>query len=87
MADRLLRTLERIDDGEIGFGELTRRVGAEADRLGLPRPSYESVRVLARDLRARRSRPTLAQTALRVSVRDLPPEAFLDHLAGLEPPK
>jgi hypothetical protein len=41
----------------VPFAELTRRVGGEADRLGLPRPSYEQVRVLAHEaieLRERR---------------------------------
>lgn len=60
---RLLLALERLDDGKLPFMELTRRVGDEADRLGLPRPSYERIRTLAHELRAirRRRGPSMAQ--------------------------
>jgi hypothetical protein len=60
---RLLRAIERLDDGRLPFMELTRRVGEEAEQLGLPRPSYERIRTLAHELRAirRRRGPSMAQ--------------------------
>ncbi len=42
----LLRALTRLDDSSIPIAEVSRRVGAEADALGLTRPSYERVREL-----------------------------------------
>jgi hypothetical protein len=35
----LLDAIVRIDDGKPPLAEIARRVGAEADRLGLTRPS------------------------------------------------
>ena len=60
---RLLLAIERLDDGRLPYMELTRRVGEEADRLGLPRPSYERIRTLAHELRSirRRRGPSLAR--------------------------
>ena len=40
----------------VPFAEITRRVGEEADRLGLPRPSYQQVRVLAHEAIGHRER-------------------------------
>jgi hypothetical protein len=78
---RLLDALERLDDGKLGFGELTRRVGAEAVRLGLPRPSYEQVRSIAvRRRTVGAARPRTAEVLLEVATRARPPEALLDHL-------
>jgi hypothetical protein len=88
ISHRLLETLERLDDGRIGFGELTRRLGEEAERLGIPRPSYQQVRVLAQELRAvRGGRPTTGEVLLDVATRARPPEAIVDHVAGTLPPK
>ncbi len=39
LPDRLLDAIVRIDDGKPPLAEIARRVGAEADRLGLTRPS------------------------------------------------
>jgi hypothetical protein len=88
ISHRLLDTLERLDDGRIGFGELTRRLGKEAERLGIPRPSYQQVRVLAQELRAvRGGRPTTGEVLLDVATRARPPQAIVDHVAGTLPPK
>ena len=87
ISHRLLLALERLDDGKVGIAELARRLGGEADRLGLPRPSYEQVRVLAHRNRALRARPATAEVLLDVATRARPPEAVLDHLAGTLPPK
>jgi len=65
-------------------------VGSEAERLGLPRPSYERVRVLVHALRtARRKaqrRPSTASVLLDVAMRVRPAEALLDHIAGIPVP-
>jgi hypothetical protein len=87
LSPRLLAALERIDDGKLPIAELRRRVGTEAERLGLARPSYERVRILAHEHRARRARPTTTDALLDVAMRVRPPEAILDHLAGTDQAK
>jgi hypothetical protein len=82
LSPRLLAALDRFDDGSMPIAELSRRVGAEAQRLGLPRPSYERVRVLAHELRARRDEPTTADVLWDVTTRVRPPDAILKHMAG-----
>jgi hypothetical protein len=82
LAHQLLLALERFDDGEISIAELRRLVGAEAERLGLPRPSYERVRVLTHELRARRAEPTTAEVLWDVAWRVRSPEAINKHIAG-----
>jgi hypothetical protein len=65
---QLLAAIERLDDGAAPLAEIARRVGAEADRLGLTRPSYERVRQLlheSRTLRAERG-----PSALRIFLED-----------------
>jgi hypothetical protein len=42
----LLRAIVHLDDLRIPIAEVNRRVGTEAERLGLTRPSYERVREL-----------------------------------------
>jgi hypothetical protein len=87
LSPRLLAALERFDDGTMPIAELRRRVGAEAQRLGLPRPSYERLRVLAHELRARRAEPTTADVLWDVTTRVRPPDAILKHSAGTLPAK
>lgn len=53
----LLRALDRLDDGRLPIAELVRRVGAEAERHGITRPSYERIRQLVHESRAQRRRP------------------------------
>jgi len=87
LSPRLLAALERIDDGRLPIAELRRRVGTEAELLGLARPSYERVRILAHENRARRARATTTDVLLDVAMRVRPPEAILDHLAGTDQAK
>lgn len=51
IAPELIAALERVDDESIPIAEVARRLGAEADRLGLPRPSYDRVRELVHERR------------------------------------
>jgi hypothetical protein len=53
---RLLDAIDRIDDRREPLAEIARRVAAEADRLGLTRPSYERLRQLIHESRAIRAR-------------------------------
>ena len=87
LSPRLVAALERLDDGKISYAELRRLVGAEAERLGLPRPSYERVRTLAHELRAARAETTTADVLWDVAWRVRPPDAVAKHIAGTLPPK
>jgi hypothetical protein len=49
--------------------------------LELTRPSYEQVRVVVHELRARRLDPGIGETLLDIALRILPPDAILDALA------
>jgi len=82
-----LEALVRLDDRLVPIAEINRRVGREAERLGLQRPSYQRVRVLVHhSRRLRRSRPTTATVLVDVTLRVRPPEAIIDHLSGVGVP-
>jgi len=86
---RLLEVLVELDDPDLPLAEINRRVGAEAERLGLQRPSYERVRVIlheSRRLKIRRRQQTTLSVLVDVMFRVRPPEAVLDHLAGVPLP-
>ena len=87
---RLLGALARLDDPQLPIAEINRRLGAEAAKQGLTRPSYQRVRVLVhqlRRLRQRKSRqPTTASVLLEVAFRARPVTALLDHLIGIGVP-
>jgi hypothetical protein len=87
LSPRLLAAIDLYDDGSMAIAELRRLVGAEAQRLGLPRPSYERVRMLAHELRARRAEPTTTDVLWDVTTRVRPPDAILKHSAGTLPAK
>ena len=76
LSPRLVEQIDRLDDGRMPLAELWRRVGAAADDLGLPRPSYERVRGLAQAARRRAAREhRLADILVDVAFRSRPPEA------------
>ena len=80
--DRLYRKLVKLDDRAVPIAETYRRLAAEAERLGLTRPSYERIRVLVHESRRRNRGPSTASVLLDVNFRLRPPEAILDHLSG-----
>jgi hypothetical protein len=80
---RLIDAIVRLDDRRVPIAEVNRRVGQEAERLGVRRPSYQRVRVLVHQLRRVRKRPRTAAVLLEVAVRARPPDAFLDHISGV----
>jgi hypothetical protein len=57
---RLIEAMVRFDDPSRPIAETYRRVGAEAERLGLTRPSYQRIRELVHE--ARNVRPRLTVT-------------------------
>jgi hypothetical protein len=69
------------------MAETNRRIGALAGDLGLPRPSYEQVRLLVKEHRRGRLRPTAGRILLEIAFRARPPEALLDYVAGTPLPK
>jgi hypothetical protein len=83
----LLETLVRADRRSVSIAETWRRVGAEAERRGLARPSYERVRVLVHESRRFPRGPSTASVLLDVAFRLRPPEAVLDHISGVGVPE
>jgi hypothetical protein len=65
------------------IAEVCRRVCAEADRLGLPRPSYQRVRVVVHEERRLRAQVTTGDVLLDVAFRVRPPDAVLDHISSV----
>jgi hypothetical protein len=87
LSPRLVRAIELADDGKLPIAELWRRVGVVADRLELPRPSYERVRLLVHaQRRLRRFNPTAGDIATDIVLLKRPFEDLLRHGAGLLPP-
>ncbi|HEU4942216.1 MAG TPA: hypothetical protein VFT18_03060 [Gaiellaceae bacterium] len=84
--DRLLRRLVKLDDRRVPIAETHRRLGAEAERLGLTRPSYERVRMLVHESRRWRRGPSTATVLVDVAFRVRPPDAIADQLSGIGVP-
>jgi hypothetical protein len=83
LSPRLLEAIVRLDDRRVPIAEVCRRVGAEAEHLGLPRPSYQRVRVLVHEARRAPRQPTTPGVLLGIAFRSRPPEALVDHLSGV----
>ena len=88
ISHRLYKRPVELDNPGVPIAETYRRVAAEAERLGLTRPSYERIRVLVhQERRWKRSRgPSTASVLVDVTFRLRPPEAVLDHLSGIGVP-
>jgi hypothetical protein len=84
---RLVAALARLDDPTCSIADSHRRLGLVADWLGVPRPSYEQVRVLVNGHRRRPLHPGVGETLLEIAMRAKPPGALLDVLSGTAPPK
>jgi hypothetical protein len=82
----LVEAVVRFDDRSRPIAETYRRVGAEADRLGFTRPSYQRVRELVHESRRIRRGPSTASVLVDVAFRLRPPEAVLDQLSGIGVP-
>ncbi len=86
IAPRLLEALVRLDDRKVPIAEVNRRLGAEAERLGLKRPSYQRVRELVHESRRLRHGPTTGSVLVDVAMRARPPVAVLDNISGVGVP-
>jgi hypothetical protein len=85
IAPRLRAAIENAArDERASFADLCRAVGAEACRLGLPKPSYEQVRTYAHVVRrwhaGRAALVALADSRARRPFLDV----LLDRLAGVD---
>jgi hypothetical protein len=87
MSPRLLETLVKADGPSVPIAETCRRVGREAERIGVARPSYERVRLLVHEFRRIRRGPSTASILADVAFRVSPPEAVLDHISGVGVPE
>jgi hypothetical protein len=83
ISHRLLEALARLDDPSVPIAETNRRLGDEAARLGLTRPSYQRVRELVHEHRRINRGPSTARVLAEIALRARAPEELLDHLAGI----
>lgn len=85
LSPRLLDFIETVSVRRIPIAEINRLVGSEAERLGLPRPSYQRVRVLVHEARElRRNHVSAAEILIDVATRSRSPYAYTE-LATREP--
>jgi|SRR5919198_6547726 hypothetical protein len=87
VSPRLLREIERLAAEDLSSAEIGRRVGDAAACLGLPRPSYERVRTLVRDIRRRPWQPTAGEVVTDVAFGVRPYEALHDYAFGIPIPR
>jgi hypothetical protein len=77
--------VERLAGRNVPIAEINRLVGAEARRLGLPKPSYERVRQLVHEARAlTKGHVSAGEILLGVATRRRPPKDW-EKLATLQP--
>ena len=86
LSQRLIDAIALIDEPDLPIAEIRRRVGLEADRLGVPRPSCERVRELVHESRRLRARVNTRDVLLDVTTRTRPPGALLEHISGVGVP-
>ena len=85
ISPRLLREIEKAADGSSSIAEICRSIGTTAERMDVPRPSYEQIRIHVHAARRRRgAHPSTADVAIDVAFRVKPVTAVLDHLAGTD---
>jgi len=86
---RLLDEIERQSKRRGPIAEINRRVGAAAARMGLPRPSYQQVRVLVHDARRYRRYAPKSFATLQVewAYRVRPPEVILREMLAPRGPR
>ncbi|MGE5272551.1 MAG: hypothetical protein ACM3QU_02100 [Verrucomicrobiota bacterium] len=61
ISGRLIEAIVRFDDRDRPIADTYRRVGAEAERLGLTRPSYQRIRELVHQVRNVRPRLSVSE--------------------------
>jgi hypothetical protein len=80
---RLLEALAQLDDPAVPIAETNRRLGAEAARLGLTKPSYERVRELVHEHRRINRGPSTLRVLAEIGLRARAPQELLDHVSGV----
>jgi hypothetical protein len=83
ISHRLIEAVVRLDDQAHPIAETCRRVGAEADRLGLTRPSYQRVRVLVHESRRIRRGPSTTRALLNFALPLRTPDELIERLQAL----
>ncbi len=74
---QLLVAIGRLDDSSLPIAETYRRCRGAATTLGIPRPSYERVRLHVREVRRERERARVArETILAVLLHQKPVDAL-----------
>lgn len=85
LSPRLLDFIEAVSELRVPIAEISRMVGTEAERLDLPRPSYQCVRVLVHEARElRRGQVSATDVLVDIATRTRSPYAFTE-LATREP--
>jgi hypothetical protein len=84
---RLQAGLEGIAAEQHSIAEIWRRIGELASFLGIPRPSYEQIRILVHEHRRGRLAPSTGEILLDIAVRSRTPDALIQRAAGTLPPK
>jgi len=79
---RLVAATIRLDDTSRPIAETYRTVAAFAESVGLPRPSYESIRRVAHATRTGKRDPGIGQVLLDIDLRRRHPAEIVDALAG-----
>jgi hypothetical protein len=82
LSAQLVAATANVDDGRRPIAETYRQVAAVAEALGLPRPSYETIRRVTHELRAHKRDPTIGQVLLDINSRRRPPAAIVSALSG-----
>ena len=83
LSPKLLEAIVRYDDRRVPIAETYRRVGREAERLGVARPSYQRVRVLVHATRRARRGPTTASLLVDAALNVRHPKHVLEELTDL----
>jgi hypothetical protein len=83
ISHRLIEAIVRFDDRSRPIAETYRRVGAEAERLGLTRPSYQRIRELVHEARRIRRGLTAADVLRLLTDPWRTPEDGINRLQEL----
>jgi hypothetical protein len=83
ISHRLIEAIVRFDDRSRPIAETNRRVGAEAERLGLTRPSYQRIRELVHQARRIRRGPTAIDILNLVTMPLRSPDDVVERLRQL----
>lgn len=82
LSPALFDLIERLAEQPFSIAEVNRLVGAEAERAGVTRPSYERVRELVHEARwLREGHLSVGQTLLEVATRTRSHAAYVELAA------